>query len=42
MHLISERKLIYGLLTFTAIFFAGLMFLTVWAYADFPPRTATH
>jgi cytochrome c oxidase subunit 4 len=41
MHLISERKLIYGLLTFTAIFFLGLMFLTISAYADFPPLTVT-
>ncbi len=42
MHLISERKLIYGLLTFTGIFFLGLMFLTLSAYADFPPATVTH
>ena len=41
MHLISERRLIYSLLIFTAIFFAGLMFLTISAYADFPPRTVT-
>jgi cytochrome c oxidase subunit IV len=42
MHLISERKMIYGLLIFTTIFFLGLMFLTVSAYADFPPLTVTH
>ncbi len=42
MHLISERKAVYGILCFTAIFFAGLMFLTVGAFADFPPRTITH
>ena len=41
MHLISERKLIYGLLAFTAVFFLGLMFLTVSAYADFPPLAVT-
>jgi len=41
MHLISERKLIYGLLGFTAFFFLGLVFLTVSAYADFPPLTVT-
>ena len=41
MHLISERRLIYGLLTFTAVFFLGLMFLIVSAYADFPPLTIT-
>jgi cytochrome c oxidase subunit IV len=42
MHLISERKMIYGLLAFTAFFFLGLMFLTVSAYADFPRLTVTH
>ena len=42
MHLISERKMIYGLLAFTAFFFLGLMFLTLSAYADFPPLTVTH
>jgi cytochrome c oxidase subunit IV len=42
MHLVSERKTIYGLLAFTAIFFLGLMFLTVSAYADFPRLTVTH
>jgi caa(3)-type oxidase subunit IV len=41
MHLLSERKMIYGLLAFTACFFLGLMFLTLSAYADFPPLTAT-
>lgn len=39
MHLISERKMIYGLLAFTAVFFIGLMFLTLLAYADFPALT---
>jgi caa(3)-type oxidase subunit IV len=42
MHLLSERKMIYGLLIFTACFFLGLMFLTLSAYADFPPLTVTH
>jgi caa(3)-type oxidase subunit IV len=42
MHLISERKMIYGLLIFTVCFFLGLMFLTVSAYADFPRMTVTH
>jgi cytochrome c oxidase subunit 4 len=42
MHLISERKMIYGLLIFTACFFLGLMFLTLSAYADFPRMTVTH
>ncbi len=42
MHLISERKMIYGLLIFTACFFLGLMFLTISAYADFPRLTVAH
>ena len=42
MHLISERKMIYGIMVFTAIFFLGLMFLTVYAFADFPPLTIKH
>jgi cytochrome c oxidase subunit IV len=42
MHLISERKMIYGLLVFTAVFFLGLMFLTLSSYADFPRLTVTH
>src|SRR5438128_5358995 len=41
MHLISERKMIYGILAFTAFFFVGLMFLTIWSFADFPPLTIT-
>ncbi len=42
MHLISERKMIYGIMAFTAFFFIGLMFLTVWSFADFPRNTITH
>jgi cytochrome c oxidase subunit IV len=41
MHLVSERKMIYGILAFTAFFFAGLMALTIWSFADFPPLTIT-
>jgi hypothetical protein len=41
MHLISEKKMIYTLLAFTAFFFAGLMGLTVWAAQDMPLGT-TH
>jgi cytochrome c oxidase subunit IV len=41
MHLISERRLIYGILIFTAFFFLGLMFLTLSAYLDFPFHTVT-
>ena len=36
MHLISERKMIYGILGFTVFFFAGLMALTLWSMHDFP------
>ena len=42
MHLLSERKMIYGIMTFTAIFFIGLMFLTVWSFADPPSLTIRH
>jgi cytochrome c oxidase subunit IV len=31
MHLISERKMIYGLLAATFFFVSGLMYLTVWS-----------
>jgi cytochrome c oxidase subunit 4 len=41
MHLISERQMIYVVLSFTAFFLVGLMFLTIGAYADFPPLTTT-
>jgi len=42
MHLISERKMIYVVMSFTAFFFIGLMFLTVWSFSDFPRHTVTH
>lgn len=42
MHLISERKMIYGILSFTVVFFTGLMFLTIWSFGDFPRHTVTH
>ena len=42
MHLVSERKMIYGILAFTAFFFVGLMFLTIWSFADFPTNTQLH
>ncbi len=42
MHLISERKMIYGILAFTAFFFIGLMFLTLGAFADPTSHTVTH
>jgi hypothetical protein len=42
MHLISERKMIYGIMAFTAFFFLGLMFLTIASYSDFPRLTILH
>ena len=42
MHLISERKMIYNVMGFTAFFFLSLMFLTLYAMHDFPPTTVTH
>jgi caa(3)-type oxidase subunit IV len=31
MHLISEKKMIYAVLSLTAFFFSGLMYLTLWS-----------
>ena len=42
MHLISEKKMIYNVLGFTAFFFVGLMFLTLWSMHDFPTHTVAH
>jgi len=42
MHLISERKMIYVILIFTAFFFVGLMFLTLFSMHDLPLHTITH
>ena len=42
MHLISERRMIYCVLTFTAIFVIGLMFLTLFSFSDFPALTIKH
>ena len=36
MHLVSEKKTIYAVLAFTAVFFVGLMGLTIWATYDIP------
>jgi hypothetical protein len=36
MHLVSEKKTIFTLLVFTAVFFVGLMALSVWATYDVP------
>ena len=40
MHLISEKKMIYGIMGFTAFFFTGLMFLIL--SGDLPLHTVTH
>jgi cytochrome c oxidase subunit 4 len=39
MHLISEQKMIYLVLGFTAFFFAGLMGLTLWSLS---PNNLVH
>lgn len=36
MHLLTEKRMIYIVLAFTAIFFVGLMGLTIWAHGDVP------
>jgi heme/copper-type cytochrome/quinol oxidase subunit 4 len=42
MHLLSEKKMIYTLLGFVAVFFAGLMGLTIYAMQDMPTGTVFH
>jgi len=42
MHLISEKKMIYSVLGFTAFFVLGLMVLTLFATSDTPAMTVTH
>ena len=39
MHLISEKKMIYTVLSFTVIFVLGLFWLTFYAMSDFPSGT---
>ena len=41
MHLVSERKMIYGIMAFTAFSFVGLMFLILASFGDFPRHTVT-
>jgi len=41
MHLLSEKKMVFTVLSFTVFFFAGLLGLTLWAMQDFPVGT-TH
>lgn len=42
MHLISEKKMVYTVLGFTAIFVLGLFWLTIYAMQDFPLGTTMH
>ena len=42
MHLISEKQMIYTVLSFTVFCFLGLMFITLGAYANPPATTALH
>ena len=42
MHLLSEKKLVYTVLSFTVFFVIGLAGLTLWAMTDFPMGTAVH
>src|SRR6266705_536277 len=39
MHLVSEKKAIYAILVATVFFFAGMMYLTVWARGEMPKGT---
>lgn len=36
MHLLSEKKTIFAVLAFTALFFVALMGLTIWHVFDYP------
>ena len=40
MHLIDERKMIYGILGCTVFFVIGLVGLTLWTMGDHPDQTA--
>ncbi len=42
MHLLSEKKMIYTVLSFTVIFVLGLFWLTFYAMNDFPSGTTMH
>ncbi len=42
MHLIDEKKMIYGIMSSTVFFFIALMVLTIWAMHDLPPKTMFH
>jgi caa(3)-type oxidase subunit IV len=40
MHLLSEKKMIYGVLAFTGIFLVSMFGLTILAHSDLPGATA--
>jgi caa(3)-type oxidase subunit IV len=42
MHLISEKKMVYTILSFTVSFVIGLFALTIYAMNDFPRNTVIH
>lgn len=42
MHLLSEKKMIYTVLSFTVFFVLGLFWLTWYAMRDFPSGTTMH
>lgn len=42
MHLISEKKMIYTILSVTVTFVIGLFVLTIYAMHDFPTGTQLH
>jgi hypothetical protein len=42
MHLISEKKMIYTVLSFTVFFVIALFGLTMWAMHNFPSGTTMH
>ena len=39
MHLMDEKKMIYGIMGATVFFVVSLMFLTIWAMGDPPTNT---
>ena len=41
MHILDEKKLVYSVLSITAVFFVALMALTMWGTHDAPRGTET-
>ncbi len=39
MHLMDEKKMVYGIMASTVFFAVSLMFLTIWAMSDPPTNT---